>query len=139
MRNLAVCKDFVSLLCPACNLLNTTARVFVKRNVVICDKVRILVLDIEHIVFGVVLTRLCAVIAQTLDVIKAHHIVMLLFGVICCKSLCVDFKSTALDFGIKVVALFVVNFEKPCHMVDTCNSVVEIALADLLKHTDVFK
>ena len=104
-------------------------------SVIIGNEIRVLILNVEHIVLGVVLAGLRAVVAEALDIIEAYHIAVLLFGVVGCKCGGVDFSSSAPDFGVEVVAVLIVDFEQPRHMVDTCNKVV--SAFDLVIHTYV--
>ena len=70
----------VALLGPARDLIDAAAGVFVERDVEALDQLRIAGLDVERIVLRVVLARFGAVIAELVDVIKAHHIAVAFFA-----------------------------------------------------------
>ena len=57
------------------------------------------------------LAGLGAVVTQLVNVVKAHHIVVLFGGVL--------FLCSLLDLGVKVVAVLVLDLQEPCHVVDT--------------------
>ena len=109
--NNATVHDRISLLCPTVDLVYTAARIFVKRNVELLDKIVSALLDVEGIVLSIVLTGLCAVVAELVDIVEANHIVMLLS--------CVLLFSAALDLGIEVISILVIYLKEPCHVVDT--------------------
>ena len=83
------------------------ARIFVQRNIVFFDKIRVLVLDVVGVVFGGVLAALGVIIAEVVHHVEAHavafgaHLVKLLF-----------------HRRVQVVAVLVPELEQPRHVID---------------------
>ena len=72
VRNVA-CDILLAIALPACDLIDAAARIFVDRAVVALDQLRILGLDEERVVFGVVLARFGAVVTEAADVLVADE------------------------------------------------------------------
>lgn len=60
----------IFLVLPVLYLLDTASRIFIERDIISLDKLGILCLYKEVVIFGVVLARLGAVIAEALYVIR---------------------------------------------------------------------
>ena len=75
MRDLVV-DIIIFLVLPVLYLLNAASRIFIERDIISLDKLGILCLDKKVIIFGVVLARLSAVIAETSYVLESHEVVM---------------------------------------------------------------
>ena len=108
--------QLIPFLGPSGDLVDAAARIFVQRNVVALDQLRILGLDIEHIVFGVVLAGFGAVVAKAADIVHPNHIVVLFRAVL--HGGFVLFQRTAANLGIQVVAVLILQLQQPAHMVD---------------------
>ena len=114
MADLAVFEDILTLFFPTLDLFDTSSRIFVKWNIEFLDHLRISGFDKERIVLCIVLTGLCAVVAKMTDVLITYHILMFLTGSI--LLLC-----NSADLRVQIVSVFIMDFKKPCHMVDTCD------------------
>ena len=71
-----------SLISFQLNLVHAAAGVLVQGDVEPLDELGVVLLDVEAVVLGVVLAGLSAVVAQLVDVVKAHHVAVLLGGVL---------------------------------------------------------
>ena len=108
--NIAAVHNFLFLLLPVCNLIDATARIFVKRNVKLFNQVIATCLDVEGIIFSVMLAAFGAVVAKLFNIVKANHIPVLLVGVL--------FLCTTFDFGVEIVAVLIENLKQPSHVVN---------------------
>ena len=94
---------------------------------VLLDVFRICILDEEVTVFSVVGAGLCAVVAEAADVLVTNEVVMP------CTVLDVSlkcFSSLFTDERVEVIAVKVSDLEKPCHVVDTCDVILEAVYFD---------
>ena len=57
---------------PVFNLVYTTSGIFIKGNIVFFNKLGVFALNVEHIVFGIVLAGFGAVVAEVFDVFKTN-------------------------------------------------------------------
>ena len=101
---------------PALDLIDASTGIFVKRNVVALDKLGIFALYVEHIILGIVLARLGAIISEMLDILKTYFVAVVGIGKTC--------SYTTLNLGIKVNSVFVLDLKQPCHVVDTCDKLL---------------
>ena len=106
-------EEFLVLLLPGLDLVDAAAGVFIQRNVVAVDELGIAALNIKSVVLCIVLAGLCYIVAEIADIVKAH--LVLEIGL---RHLSLD---AGLDLGIEVVAVLVLDLQKPCHMVDACD------------------
>ena len=90
------------------------------------DKLGILCLYKEVVIFGVVLARLGAVIAEALYVFESHEVVMV------CNAAFEHFCSSFSYLGIEIRAIRILYFKQPAHMIYSCD-----ALADRLAVFDI--
>ena len=140
------------LLClgfPGFCLCNTTARIFIQRDVVSLNQFRICFLDKVRIV-------LCAVFAGFRDIVpklfhqfKTYHIIVIIGSVEFRRSCVQDLsilrikhsklckrifnrtsECAALDFGV-VVLTVAGNLQKPCHVVNTSNLIIHAILGKI--------
>ena len=119
-------------LCPLLLVLFTAAGIFVKRDAVSLDKLRILALDKERIVLRVMFARLGNIITETAYVLKADKILEVIGRIV--KYL----KGAAADLGIEVNAVGILYLKEPCHMVDTCYLFGQRS-GNVICHTDLFE
>ena len=98
---------------PGLDLVDAAAGVLIQRNVVAVDELGIAALDVEAVVLRIMLTGFCYIVAEIADVIEAH--LVLEVGL---RHLGLD---AGLDLGIQIVAVLVLDLQKPCHMVDACD------------------
>ena len=98
---------------PVLDLCFATAEVFIDRNVVPINQFRVIRLDEKGVIFRIMLTALGTVIAEMAYVCKAHHVIVLFFGVLFCGKLP--------NGRIEVVAVLVPDFQQPGHVIDTGN------------------
>ena len=75
------------------------------------------------------LAGLGAVVAQLVDVVKAHHVAVLLGGVLLLGPL--------FDFGVQVVAVLVLDGQQPRHVVDAGDKL--LAALQLVLHAQAFQ
>ena len=129
MGDLTVFEDAVSLLFPSLDLLNTSSRILIQRNIEFLDQFRIFGFDEERIVLCIVLAGLCAVICKVFDLFKTNHVVMFL----CCIHLC----CSSADLRIQIIAVLILDVQQPCHMVDTRNGLH--TAFQLVLHIQLFK
>ena len=106
----ALLPQLVPLFGPARDLVHAPPGVLVQGDVEPVDELRVLGLDVEHVVLGVVLAGLGAVVAELVNVVEAHHVVVLLRGVL--------LLGPPAHLGVKVVAFPVVELQQPPHVVD---------------------
>ena len=116
MRDFSVFQDIIALLLPAFDLLNTASWIFIQRNIVLLNQIRAVFFYKERIVLRVVFAGFRTVIAQTVNVLIADHI-MVFFGRGFCGLIFLD--RAAADFRIKVIAVSVADIEKPAHMINS--------------------
>ena len=124
-------RDFVMniiilLVLPVLYLLDAASRIFIERDVVSLDKLGILCLDKKVIIFGVVLARLGAVIAETSYVFESHEVVMV------CNAAFEHCCSSFSYLGIEICAARILYFKQPTHMIYSSD-----ALADRLAVFDI--
>ena len=100
MSDGAVIQDGFLFLLPALDLLHAAAGVFIQRNLIVLDHLRILALDEERIVLRIMLAGFRAVIPEMTDILIADHVTVLFVFVL--------FLSQTADFGIQVVAVLIV-------------------------------
>ena len=108
------CKAFVFGF-PAFYLIDTTPWIFIKGYVEFFNKFRIFAFYIEGIVLGIMLASFGTIISKLVYVIKTNHIIMLAGSVF--------FFGSFFDFRIQIVSVFVADFQKPAHVVDSCNQI----------------
>ena len=129
MADLAVLQNRGLFFLPALDLVDAAARVLVERDVVRIDQLRVSGFDEQRVVFGVVLARLGAVIAEAADILVAHHILVLFRGVF--------LRGTAADLGIQVVAVPVRDLQEPRHVVDAGDELA--AALELILHAETLQ
>ena len=103
-------KELLIFFFPGFDLLCAAARIFVQRDVIAADQLRIAALDVECVVLGVVLAGLSTIVAEIADIVKSHlvfEIGVLYFG-----------GDAGFDLRIEVVSLFVADVKEPGHVVD---------------------
>ena len=110
MSQIRIFRKRLAQVFPAFDLTDTASGIFIQRNVELIDHLRITGLDIKRIIFRIVFTGLCAVITQLVDIIITDHVMVLLCPVL--------FGCPLLDFRIKVMSLFILDRQKPGHMID---------------------
>ena len=96
MLYLATGQDLILLLFPCGDLVDTAARIFIQRNVELLDQIITIGLDVEGIVLGVMLTRLGAVIAKLVNVVKTNEVIV--------TRAVKNFFGAAANFGINLSA-----------------------------------
>ena len=102
--------QLVPLLGPALNLVDAPPGVLVQGDMEPVDELGVFGLDVVHVVLGVVLAGLGAVVAELVDVVEAHHVVVLFAGVL--------LFCPAAHLGVQVVAVFVIELQQPPHVVN---------------------
>jgi hypothetical protein len=65
-------KQLLVFFFPTFNLFYATAGIFVQRNIVPFDQFGVLALNVEHIIFGIVLAGFGAIVTKMVDVIQAN-------------------------------------------------------------------
>ena len=116
----------IFLVLPVLYLLDAASRILIKRNIISLDKLGILCLYKEVVIFGVVLARLGAVIAETSYVFESHEVVMVRNAAF--EHFCSSFSY----LGIEIRAVRILYFKQPTHMIYSRD-----ALADRLAVFDI--
>ena len=99
---------------PTVYLPYATARIFVKRNVVLIDKLGVSCFYKKIVIFCVVLTGLGAVVSKAADIFVSYEI--LAFAVRYFLKLC---NGAAAYLGIEILSVRILKLEKPSHMIDS--------------------
>ena len=125
MRDLVV-DIIIFLVLPVLYLLDAASRILIERNIIFLDKLGVLCLDKEIVIFGVVLARLGAVIAEASYVFESHEVVMV------CNAAFEHCCSSFSYLGIEICAVRILYFKQPAHMIYSRD-----ALADRLAVFDI--
>ena len=129
MSDFAVFQNIFSFFFPTINLIDTATWILVQRNVVFIDHFRIFGFDEQRVVLSIVFTGFCTIISQMFDVLETNHIIMFLFRI--------HFCCTFTDFRIEIISFFIIEFQKPSHMIDSGNRLP--SAFQLVLHTQFFQ
>ncbi len=110
VRQSRISDQCLFLVIPAFNLVNTAPRIFIKRNLV-RSIVQITLLDEERIIFGIMFTGFCAVVAKTADILEANHIMMFFQFVL--------EQGQPANLRVQVLAVLILDLQQPAHVVDS--------------------
>ena len=117
VRKAGVLADLLVLALPPRDLVDAAAGIFIERNVVFGDELRIALLDPVRHVLGVVLARFGDVVAELAHDFETDHVPALVLLVLRLAPGVELFGSQGLDLGVQVAAVQR-DLEQPSHVVD---------------------